>query len=545
MALIHPPLACVHVSSAGEQVEYEILRQLGDALPDAYTLFHHVDWSRAESHHDSHGELDIVVLNRAGDVAVLEVKAGPLEASASGLFKQYGAQRKDVGRQANWQFQAILRRLKTEQIDVRLQHCLVLPHFRVTESSSGTIGFPRERIADAVDCLDLVGFIQQRLGAGRPDPLHERVQAFLLDRIAVQPDISALATTLTLRVNSISGGLAHWVPRISSASGVIHVQATAGSGKTQLALALLRQGCTAQQRASYVCFNRPLADQMREFAPSGAEVASFHQLCWAASERSRVQPDFEVLAQRYLEACEHAAPDLDLLVIDELQDMQAPWVHALILRVHESGRIYLLDDPEQCVYPERSPIVIDQAVTVAVHENYRSPCRVVDTINALQLTEVPITARAPILGELPTFNTYESIEQGAMSIAKATVGAVQRCLDAGYSLQDIVVLCWRGRTHSALLANDVLGPWALTKFTGDYDEAGRPIESRGELRIDTVRRFKGQSAQAVVLTEVDFDEADQMWRQLLFVGLTRARMRVEVVVSERAGRVLARQLAVE
>lgn len=545
MAHIHPPLADMHVTSTGEQAEYEVLCQLGDTLSDAYALFHHVDWTRAESHRDSHGELDIVVLNSAGDVAVLEVKAGPLEASSDGLFKQYGAQRKDVGRQANWQFQAIHRRLKAEQIEVRLLHCVVLPHFRVADTGTGTIGFPRERIADAEDCLDLAGFIQRRLGAGRPDPARERVQAFLLNRITVQPDISALTGALTRRVDAISGGLAHWVPRIACTSGAIHVQATAGSGKTQLALALLRQACIARQTACYVCFNRPLADQMREFAPDGAEVASFHQLCWTASERSRVQPDFEVLAQHYLEACERAEPDLDVLVIDELQDMQAPWVSALLSRVREKGRIYLLDDPEQCVYPDRARIAIDDAVVVTAHENYRSPCRIVDTINALQLTDVPIAARAPIPGELPTFTTYASGARNTASAAPATVAAVQRCLDAGYALQDIMVLCWPGRTHSALLAGDTLGPWTLAKFTGEYDEAGRPIECQGELQIETIRRFKGQSAPAVVLTEVDFDASERAWRQLLFVGLTRARMHVEVVVSEATGQVLAHRLGAE
>ena len=38
------------------------------------------------------------------------------------------------------------------------------------------------------------------------------------------------------------------------------IEATAGSGKTQLALALMRQAHVAQQRCAYVCFNRALAD---------------------------------------------------------------------------------------------------------------------------------------------------------------------------------------------------------------------------------------------------------------------------------------------
>lgn len=110
----------MHVVSAGERAEIDVVRTLADGLPLSYELFHRIDWSRAESHRDSHGELDIVVVNSAGDIAVLEVKSGEVDMSGDGLFEQYGAQRKDVGRQAGWQFRSILQRLKAEGIDVRL-----------------------------------------------------------------------------------------------------------------------------------------------------------------------------------------------------------------------------------------------------------------------------------------------------------------------------------------------------------------------------------------------------------------------------------------
>jgi len=76
-----------------------------------------------------------------------------------------------------------------------------------------------------------------------------------------------------------------------------------------------------------------------------------------------------------------------------------------------------------------------------------------------------------------------------------------------------------------------LGAWTLRRFTGAFDAGGAPVWTEGDLLVESVRRFKGQAAAAVVLTECDFAELDAMNRRLLFVGLTRARVHLEWVLS--------------
>lgn len=73
----------------------------------------------------------------------------------------------------------------------------------------------------------------------------------------------------------------------------------------------------------------------------------------------------------------------------------------------------------------------------------------------------------------------------------------------------------------------------LRKFLGRYTADGEPVWSEGELLIESVHRFKGQSAMGVVLAEVDFDQLDEAARRRLFVGMTRAQLGLEVVVSRR------------
>lgn len=75
-----------------------------------------------------------------------------------------------------------------------------------------------------------------------------------------------------------------------------------------------------------------------------------------------------------------------------------------------------------------------------------------------------------------------------------------------------------------------LGGFATRKFTGQYDRAGNPLWSEGRLQVESVYRFKGQSAPVVVLCEVAFDHMTDKDKRKLFVGLTRAQYRVELIM---------------
>lgn len=537
MAKVFPPLDAMRPTHAGGYVERELLTKLVEGLPNTYEVFHGLDWTIAQQARDQHGELDAVVLNQAGDIAVLEIKAGEVRLDGDRMLKTYADGPKDVLQQSRWQFNSIQHRIKQERLNVRLQHFLVLPHQRLADE--GSVSFPRERMADAADCEDLPGFIQRKLGPGMQSDDHDRVAAFLHNRLQQETDVTALSGTLKRHVAAISDGLATWVPRIHAPSGVIRVTATAGSGKTQLALRVLRDARAAGLKAAYVCFNRPLADHLQDIAPPGVQVASFHQLCWQAAGKPQGVPDFAQLAKQYIEQLIQAPPDLDVLIIDELQDMQAEWVAPLIGRVHGTGCIYLLDDPSQSLYPDREAIDIPEAVVVRSNENYRSPQKIVATINALRLTDEPVQACSPFEGTVPEIHHYKA---DGSNLIKQTAQAVQRCLDQGFDMSDITVLCWRGREKSALMALEHLADWRLARFTGDYDAGGQPIWSDGSLRIDTLRRFKGQACPAIVLTEIDFSELDTIRRNMLFVGMTRAGMHLEMVMIDAAERALSESL---
>lgn len=539
MARIYPDIPDRWELSAGQAAEVDVVRRLERGLPPAYAIFHGVGWSSGVAADERHGELDVVVVNQAGDLLLMEVKAGSVEFRSDGLFKRYGQHTKDVTAQIRTQYAAMRSRLHRAGLRVHVHHLLVLTDLSVR---SETVQWPRERIVDCDEMADLAPRVHEQLGVGAPDDATRgRVVAFLEDRFQVAPDVSAMAGRLQELSTRLSAGLATWVPRMSVPSGVIRVVGTAGSGKTQLALRLLRDAAARGQRAAYLCFNRTLADHIACVAPVRAAAETFHEYAVGVCRRAGIEVDFaaegvfESVAAGCIELLASAEPDLDLLVVDEGQDLQPEWVQALLQRLCPDGRVVLLDDPNQQLYADRAAFDLPDATIVTSHENYRSPRAVVRLVNLLGLCEEPVEACSAYEGDTPDPAVYASDGE----CVDATVAAVRRCLDRGFRIEDVAVVCMRGRERSPLQKADRLGPWTVRRFTGAYDAGGGALWTGGELQVESVRRFKGQAAPAVVFTECDFDALSPLTRRLLFVGFTRAGMHLEWVVSRQAAQAVA------
>ena len=69
--------------------ELVTLALLKKRLSDDFTVFHGVHWSREYAKWTHFGEVDFVVVNRNGDVLLIEQKNGALVDGDNGLVKQY------------------------------------------------------------------------------------------------------------------------------------------------------------------------------------------------------------------------------------------------------------------------------------------------------------------------------------------------------------------------------------------------------------------------------------------------------------------------
>jgi hypothetical protein len=496
------------------------------------------------------------VVHRSGAVLLIAQKTGFLEEGSEGLLKR------DRGRIVNVALQMartvaslrdkIARRPGCET--VKVDYLLYCPdhHVRRVESA----GLSQHRIVDAAQRDRLASVVREIVGDTQPSssprqsavpsvprqgslwaagPSVQQIDRFFRDVIELETDVSALVGQAEAMVTRISGGLAHWARQLSFEPFRLHVQGTAGSGKTQLALAEYRDAISRGQRPLYVCYNRPLADHFARIAPSGGEVCTFHTLCQrlvrdAGGAVNFSGPDaFERLERDAAGVAVTAHWQFDTVIVDEGQDFSEAWRDQVLRHVRPGARVIWLEDPMQALYA-RAPAQLPGWVTLRAHSNYRSPRQVVRLLQAILPPEVQIDAAGPLAGA-----DLELIEYAdADGLLAATKEAVRRCLAAGFRRHDMAVVTLRGRSQSALLSLDALGPHPVRRFTGRYDLLAQPVYTEGELLIESVYRFKGQAAPAVVLTEVDFEALDERTVKKLFVGATRATMKLAVVASSRA-----------
>lgn len=525
--------------------EIETLTVLADGLVDDYTIYHGLHWTRVQQGCALVGEIDFAVVTPSGRMLLIEQKCGFLKETPEGLCKMYGAKEKSIPFQIGRSMDALHRRLGKSCPDAQfhLDSLLFCPDYLVKDP--GSAGIDQARIVDASRRDQLVSLIQNILPLDAPvHPCIDRLHRFLGDELKLVPDVQAVAGQARTLYTRISGGLTTWARQIESEPFRLRVIGTAGSGKTQLALAVFQDALAAGRRTLYVCYNRPLADHVARIAPRGGEVATYHQLADRILRERGIVPDFtQPGAFGRLEAfMDTLEPGdrwcFDELIIDEGQDFKEGWKDNLLRLLRPKGRAWWLEDPMQNLY-RRPPVTLPGWVTIRSEVNYRSPQDVLEYLNRFLLGKARVSAGSPLTGSDVEILTYS----GAADLITQTKRAITGGLGAGFKRDMMAIVTYRGRENSSLTPYDKLGTYPLRAYSGEYDLFGNPVFTAGDILIDSIYRFKGQSAPCIIFTEIDFESFDELVSRKLFVGMTRATMKLFLVISERSARALLQQLA--
>jgi len=514
--------------------EIETLAYLDERLADApYAIYHGVHWTNVEQGYSVYGDIDFIVLAPNGRMLVIEQVAGFLNETPEGLVKSFQGKTRKIRTHILANIEGLAKRYHGV---LSIDYLLYCPDYIVRDQQLA--GIDPHHIIDASNKPKLARVIREALPLTEKTDDFDRVTRFLGDTLNLRPDPSAMIGNAVQMVTRLSGGLATWARRLEFSPFRLHVIGTAGSGKTQLALAEYAAAIDAGLRPLYVCFNRPLADHIERLVPNGGRVATFHTLSDAWLRAQDVTPDYaahDVWERIETSMAGAALPETwqyDVVIVDEGQDFSVAWRDIVLRMLKPNGRAIWMEDPDQNLYG-RAMVPLPGWVTLHSHTNYRSPRQIVSMLTRLGASHQPVEAGSPFKGADIEELTYPEGDNEAM--LAQTRRAVTSCLAAGYARHDIAICAYRGREKSAILQLDRLSDThTLRSFTGAYDLFGNPVFREGGLLAESVYRFKGQSAPALIFTEIDFDELDEKALRKLFVGMTRARLKLVLVMSERA-----------
>lgn len=569
MATCIPPVERATSTSSAEILLFEALR---DQLGPMFTVLHSVAWIAKPSSGDpKDGETDFLILHPTLGALVLEVKGGRIDLDyrqnkwTSTNRQGRTFEIKNPFDQAKRGKYGILEKLKESpgwrRLGIRrfnIGHAAFFPDIGDAEKLRGPDA-PLEIIGDSEDLGSLSGWITDALEFWRgpsANSLQElgtagvaQIVALFARTVETKPLISARIRDEEARRIELTQRQAIVLDMLRRQRRVM-IAGGAGTGKTLLARDKAVRLAQEGMRTLLVCFNRGLADHLREQCSGveGLHVASFHQVCHHWLERARKEAGRECLQQA---AADHPGADefnqlmpialadavytlgpiYDAIVVDEAQDFgDEYWLSiVMLLKDPDQGLLYVFLDENQDVYSRSGeipiggePLVLDRncRTTAAIHQAAYHHYRGAEVLPS----DIP---GAPV-----EVVTADGLEAQAKSVCAIITRLVS---DERVPAHHIgVLIC----DHSKKLEYER----ALSRQpTPKAAKLGHLEAYRiGSLTVDTVRRFKGLERPVIILW--GFEALDlERDREILYVGLSRATSLLYIVGTKQACQTLIGQ----
>ena len=529
-----PSLDTPEINSA----ELDTLKKLQAELPADYSVFHSVHWSQAYEKNTAYGEIDFIIMNNTGKVLVIEQKNGMLEETPDGLVKSYGSTRKVVGDQIQRNISNIRNKFSKQHpggVKLHIDYLIYCPDYKVININAA--GIDRERVVDGNSKGGLSDHIKRLLdakGDAGPESVRE-LHEFFLSSLRIVPDVASYKSSQERVYRRLLSGLSDVIDNLEFEPFRLRVTGTAGSGKTQVTLAFCDRMLAQGKKPLLLCFNRPLADRLREIAGSGATVNTYYGFCREMAEMAGVPVDFSNInkdgfwrdVQEKLVAAEITnTPRYDCLIVDEGQDFLAEWHEIIQLFLTEDAVQLWLEDPLQNLRGTDT-VPLPGFVTYNETSNFRTPTSIAGFIKQSLGQEFRQRNMLPGLG-------VQMFEYGRKNQLEGKLAhRINELVKAGFKPGDIAIISCRGMDSTALRETDRLGHHDVRRFTGKYDEHENQVYTEGELIFDTIFRYKGQQAPVIILTDLDESlEANERTRKILYCAMTRATVLLELIVEE-------------
>lgn len=566
---------------SGRNAEALVSERMRSTLDVDYRVYENVSWLGRTREHGANrdGEADLVIAHPDRGILVVEVKAGEIRRERGGRW--YGGGRlldvspQEQARNSKYALVAKLKELPSWPVDLDpiAGHAVAFPGVDLA-TADGLLGpdLDASIVLDAAalesgahtkQAIDRAFDFWARDSVQRRPPGRRGIE--LLDSILDTP----VKLTSRLRreiaeaeplVLQLTKGQ-YQVLRQHGRFRRLDIAGCAGSGKTMLAAEKARMLAREGFDTLVVCFNSPLARELSADLAEAREqtgrleISTFHGLCERLATEAGVLPPKpsptppswfeETLPSALLAAADTLGPRFHAIVVDEGQDFALGWLESLQLLLHDprDDVFWVFHDEAQSLYRE------DRVASLGMERidldiNCRNPAPIHELASRFAHGQ-PESYALRDDGRSPEIIEAEP--------GRPTLEAVRKVLhrlrqDEGVAPWDIAVLTGRSMAnsdvwHQRLFGNEVL-------WSGHVDEAGNPLGIPVEevadvpgdaILMDSIRRFKGLERPVIALVELD--ERDEHLRQLLYVGISRARQHLVAIVDPVTAKLLDSELA--
>jgi hypothetical protein len=512
--------------SVGEQEVFESLAR----LPDGYVVFHSLRWVAQPGlrYRRPFGEADFVLFVPARGLLVIEVKSGLIRFSGRQWFQRNRQTKEeleieDPEKQAS-RTAFYLKDLLKERLE-RDELCRVFP----------VVWFPSEpfpRSSLPPNYLSQMIFDRETLQ--NPEPAIKAAFDFweaacgrsVLSSNAEKSVIHTLAPELGAAVSlrwALDSREQEFL-RLTRKQNVIldfleeqeraTVQGGAGTGKTFVAIEKARRLSGRSGSTLFLCYNTALRNFLERHHPiPRVDFHTFHSL---AASLLRPAPPLDEIEDSVLELLTDPSFRLpyEHILIDEGQDFRDEWIDSLAELTN--GHFYIFYDRNQLVQRAVFPAwIVNSECRLTLSQNCRNTAEVARTSQRAIMGRVIGEHQMPS-GPIPTFHSCES-DEAACERARTIL---TNWIEPGcYAPHDVAILTLNTLDTSSFGRIEKFGPWRLAEEIAP-----------GFVCRNTVRRFKGLEARAVLLVDCELDDfADPTKRNLFYVGGSRAMHELAVL----------------
>jgi len=532
--------------------EIDLYRAFSQQLGKAFFVFHSVAWLsiRHPGSRPSDGEVDFVIVHPRMGVILIEVKGGSVGYdSGHGWYsiRRDNLERisiKDPLEQVKRSKYALLDKIRSlpnwQGPIPTLGHAVAFPDGNTDLAELGT-EIQRDMILLQSDKSDLDGWVRRCLefwAGERFSPPGENGVRALRDLLArswslEEPRLGEEIGPETAAIDHFTDEQFRTLESLGRRSRAA-IRGCAGSGKTVLAVRKARELARQGFQVLLTCYNRNLAEYLRKSCGSTPRlrVQHFHSLCRECAGRTEYdqrpewnenRTDFfdEIMPNALLEVveAENSEFQFDAIVVDEGQDFAPGWFDSLeyLLRDPDESLYYVFFDDNQLLYSRELELPVKE-LPFLLTRNCRNTQFIQEAVSRFYQSDKQVRVTGPD-GRPVGITEWD----GSSRELRTRLGEILARLRyaEGVDPADIVVLSPGGLESEPLLSISQPVPFHLVPDIGS---------GAHDVYTTTIRQFKGLEQPVVVL--IVPPRGSWKYEELMYVGLSRARNHVEIIVSQ-------------